>query len=202
MEPKWLNSLELELQKFKPELIVLDVFRRLFRGNVLDSKDTSEFLQILDTLRDKYGCAIVLVHHAKKGETPEIQTRALGSVNLTAWADVLIFLHGKRKVGKGTVSNIHLDSKGAIGEERQLVIRVDETKNPMVRVLDQERCDISVLRRCVREKPGLNQKELMAKSGFGEKKLRPLLERAIERGLLRKKRGRRKTLCYFIPKRS
>jgi len=200
MEPKWLNSLEVELQKFKPELIVLDVFRRLFRGNVLDSKDTSEFLQILDTLRDKYRCAIVLVHHAKKGETPEIQTKALGSVNLTAWADVLIFLSGKRNLGKGTVSNIHLDSKAAIGEERQLVIRVDETKYPMVRVLDQERCDINALRACVREDPGLNQKELMRESGFGEKKLRPLLQRAIELGLLCETHGKRKTLHYFLPK--
>jgi hypothetical protein len=199
LDPKWLASFELELQKFKPELIVLDVFRRLFRGNVLDSKDTSEFLQILDTLRDKYRCAVVLIHHAKKGETPEIQTKALGSVNLTAWGDVLIFLSGKRKLGKGTVSNIQLDSKSTVEESRQLVIRVDETKNPMVRVLDQERCDIGVLRSWVRKEPGLNQKELR-KSGFGEKKLRPLLERAIERGLLRKKRGNRNTWRYFLPK--
>ena len=99
MEPKWLNSLELKLQKFKPELIVLDVFRRLFRGNVMDAKETAEFLRVLDKLRDKYGCAIVLVHHAKKGETPEIQTKALGSVNLTAWADVLIF-RPETKIGQ------------------------------------------------------------------------------------------------------
>jgi AAA domain len=200
MDPKWLNSLELKLQKFKPEVIILDVFRRLFRGNVMDAKETAEFLQVLDTLRDKYGSAIVLVHHAKKGETPEIQSKALGSVNLAAWADVLIFLHGKRRVGNGTVSNIKLVSKAAIDEERQLVIRVDETKNPMVRVLDQERCDISVLRQCIRENPGLNQKEIMQKSGFGEKKLRPLLKRAIELGLLCEQHGKRKELRYFLPK--
>jgi hypothetical protein len=200
MDPQSLAAFEREIAKFKPEFIVLDVFRRLFRGNVLDSKDTAEFLQILDTLRDRYGCAIVLVHHAKKGETHEIQSKALGSVNLTAWADVLIFLYGKRQMGKSSVSNIQIDSKAAIAEDQQLVIRVDDTKYPMVCVLDQERCDMNVLRACVREKPGLNQKELVAKSGFGEKKLRPLLERAIERGLLRKKHGNRKTLCYFLPK--
>jgi hypothetical protein len=55
------------------------------------------------------------------------------------------------------------------------------------------------LRSWVRKEPGLNQKELR-KSGFGEKKLRPLLERAIERGLLRKKRGNRNTWRYFLPK--
>ena len=200
MDPKWLDSLERALQKFKPELIVFDVFRRLFRGNVLDAKETAEFFRVLDVLRDRYKCAIVLVHHAKKGDTPEIQTKALGSVNLAAWADVLILLWGKRRVGNGTVSNIKLVSKAAIDEERQLVIRVDETKNPMVRVLDQERCDIDMLRACARQEPGLNQKELMAKSGFGEKKLRPLIQRAIELGLLREQHGKRKELRYFLPK--
>jgi hypothetical protein len=70
----------------------------------------------------------------------------------------------------------------------------------MVRVLDQERCDINALRACVREDPGLNQKELMRESGFGEKKLRPLLQRAIELGLLCETHGKRKTLHYFLPK--
>jgi hypothetical protein len=200
MDPRWLDSFAREIEKFKPELIILDVFRRLFHGNVLDAKETAEFLQVLDVLRDKYGCAIVLVHHAKKGDTPEIQTKALGSVNLAAWADVLILLWGKRRMGQGTFSNIKLVSKAAVDEDRELVIRVDETKNPMVRVLDRERCDISVLRRCVRENPGLNQKELIAKSGFGEKTTRPLLERAIELGLLCEKPGKRKELLYFIPK--
>ena len=200
MDSQCLAAFDKEIEKFRPELIILDVFRRLFRGNVSDSKDTQEFLQILDTLRDKYWCAIVLVHHAKKGETPEIQTKALGSINLTGWPDVLIFLHGKRRVGGGTVSNLRIDSKAAIGEDRQLVVRVDGTRFPMVRVLDQERCDIDVLRACIRQNPGLNQKELMAKSGFGEKKLRPLLKRAIELGLLREEHGKRKTLLYSLPK--
>jgi hypothetical protein len=112
----------------------------------------------------------------------------------------LILLWGKRRVGNGTVSNIKFVSKAAIDEERQLVIRVDETRFPMVRVLDQERCDIDMLRACIRQNPGLNQKELMQKSGFGEKKLRPLLHRAIELGLLCEKHGKRKTLRYFLPK--
>ena len=200
MDSQCLAAFEKEIEKFRPEVIILDVFRRLFRGNVMDAKETAEFLQVLDTLRDKYGSAIVLVHHAKKGETPEIQTKALGSINLTGWAEVLMYLCGKQRLGNGSVSNLHIDSKAASRSERQLVIRVDETRFPMVRVLDQERCDIDVLRQCVRGKPGLNQKELMAKSGFGEKKLRPLIQRAIELGLLQEEPGKRKELRYFFPK--
>jgi hypothetical protein len=201
MDPSSFAGFEAELKRFKPEVIIFDVFRRLFHGNVLDAKDTADFLKLMDKIRDEWDCATVMVHHARKGESPEIQTRALGSVNLTAWADVLVFLTGKRQLGAGSVSDIAIDSKGDVASEKSLVIRVDETRVPMVRVLDQERCDIGVLRACVRKNPGLNQKELIAASGFGEKKLCPLLKAAIEKGLLCVKRGNRKSLKYFIPRK-
>jgi len=78
LDPEWLAALTKEIANSKAKLIILDVFRRLFRGNVADSKETAEFLAIIDKFRDMYGCAVLLVHHAKKGETPEMQTKALG----------------------------------------------------------------------------------------------------------------------------
>ncbi len=196
MDPQSFDSFRREVEQFRPELIVLDVFRRLFRGNVADAKETTEFLEILDSLRDDYGCAIVLVHHAKKGETHEIQTRALGSVNLTAWADVLIYLTGKRQVGRASVSRLYIESKSGMLEDKQLVVRVDEDETPMVRVLDEEQCEIDSAIACVRENPGFNQQQLVGKSGFPEKKLRSLLKLAVDRGLLREKHGHGKTLLY------
>jgi hypothetical protein len=201
MDPESVKALEEVIKKFKPDVVIFDVLRRLFRGNVLDAKDTAEFLYVLDKLRDKWNCAVVLVHHARKGESAEIQTKALGSVNVAAWADVLVFLSGKRRVGEGTVSNLNIDSKAAASVEENLVLRVDETKTPMVRVLDQERCEIGVLRACVRKHPGLSQEQLIKASGIGEKKFRPLVEKAIQRGLLDVKHGNRKSLKYFIPRK-
>jgi len=43
----------------------------------------------------------------------------------------------------------------------------------------------------------LNQKELQQKLDYPEKTLRQLLKRAKQEGILREKRGRGKTLCYF-----
>jgi hypothetical protein len=134
MEPGWLAALTSEIEHFRPELIVFDVFRRLFRGNVADSQETAEFLRVLDTLRDTYGCAVLLVHHAKKGETSEIQSRALGSVNLTAWADVLIYTGGKQHVGTASVADIYIESKTVMLDKDQLRIVVDSAAVPMVRI--------------------------------------------------------------------
>ena len=201
MDPESLNALEEVIKRFRPDVVMFDVLRRLFRGNVLDAKDTADFLQVLDKFRDKWNCAVVLVHHARKGESAEVQTKALGSVNIAAWADVLLFLSGKQRVGQGSVSKLHIDSKASTSPEEDLVLRVDETKSPMVRVLDQKQCDISALRSCVRKRPGINQTQLIAASGFGEKKLCPLLKAAIEKGLLCVKRGNRKSLNYFIPRK-
>ena len=77
-DPQWLSALTQEIAAFQPGLVVFDVFRRLFRGNVTDAQETARFLQILDELRDICGSAVLLAHHAKKGETSAIQTRALG----------------------------------------------------------------------------------------------------------------------------
>jgi len=176
------------------------VFRRLFRGNVADSKETAEFLAIIDKLRDTYGCAVLLVHHAKKGETSEMQTKALGSINLTAWADVLLYVSGKRQIGRASVSRLQIESKATTIPENDLILRVDGNELPMVSVLSEFKFELDPVVALVTREPGLNQKELQQKLGYPENKLRQLLKRAKREGVLREKRGRGKTLCYFPQK--
>jgi RecA-family ATPase len=190
-----------EIAAFQPGLIVFDVFRRLFRGNVMDAQETARFLQILDELRDICGSAVVLVHHAKKGETPEIQTRALGSVNLTAWADVLIYTGGKRRLGSASVADLQIESKTAMLDQDKLRLTVDSESIPMVRVWSEQEHEMTVLRNVVQANPGLNQKQLTEASAFPDKKLRELLKRAVEKGLLREEKGSRKELLYFPAKK-
>ena len=201
MDAVWLEELTGVLKRFKPELLVLDVFRRLFRGNVADSKETAEFLVTLDKLRDTYGCAIVLVHHARKGESAEMQTRALGSVNLTAWADVLIYTSGKHRLGTASVANLQIETKSAFFEETDLELAVDSEAWPMVQVLKKGHVEIRFLEEIISDCPGINQKELEQKSKIPEKHLRKLLRNGEEQGIWYSKRGDRKTLCYFLPKK-
>jgi hypothetical protein len=197
MDPEWMAALTREIAKFRPELVVLDVFRRLFRGNVADSQETARFLQGLDTLRDEYGCAVLLVHHARKAETAEIQTRALGSVNLTAWADVLLYTGGKKRIGNASVGDLYIESKTVTLDEDKWRVTVDSEAVPMVGVCSELEYDMTWVQLVVREHPGLNQKQLEEPSGFKEKRLRKLLKRAVEKHLLREERGSRKELLYF-----
>ncbi len=197
MDAAWLGALDREIGHYRPDLIVFDVFRRLFRGNVADSEQTAEFLRILDNLRDRYGCAVLLVHHAKKSETSEIQTRALGSVNLTAWADVLLYVGGKHRIGSASISRLDIESKATMLGQDRLVIRVDSEAFPMVSVLNEEKCMLDSVLASVCENPGSNQKQLEEKSGIPEKRLRAVLRRAVDEKLLREKHGDRKSLLYF-----
>jgi len=200
LDSEWLAALTKAIADSKAKLVILDVFRRLFRGNVADSKETAEFLAIIDKFRDMYGCAVLLVHHAKKGETSEMQTKALGSINLTAWADVLLYVSGKRQIGRASVSRLQIESKATTIPQNDLLLRVDGNELPMVSVLHESKFELDpVLALLIRE-PGLNQKELQQNLGYPEKKLRQVLGRAKQQGVVREKRGRGKTLCYFHQK--
>lgn len=196
-DPNWVAQLELEIQKFKPELIVLDVLRRLFHGNVNDTKETAEFLSVLDQLRDTYHCAIVLVHHARKNESGPMQAMGLGSVNFGAWPEVLVYTNNKRKVGNTSVADLEMEGKDVM--ESNLEIVVDTEANPVVSVRQKGEDDFALLQSLIAEKPGINQKELIEKSGMNEKKVRTILEEGEEKGYWTKKKGKGEghSLSYY-----
>jgi len=121
IDPNWFRQLESAIAEQKTELIILDVFRRLFRGDVNTPKDTAEFLEVLDKLRDQYGCAIFLVHHSNKSRQSAMQTHALGSINLTAWADVLVEVKNKRDDDGTTKVDLQIESKSTSVEPTTVV---------------------------------------------------------------------------------
>ncbi len=126
-DPNWFRQLESAIAKQKAELIILDVFRRLFRGDVNTPKDTAEFLEVLDKLRDQYGCAIFLVHHSNKSRQSAMQTHALGSINLTAWADVLVEVKNKRDDDGTTKVDLQIESKSTSVEPTTVVFNPNAT---------------------------------------------------------------------------
>ncbi len=99
------------LAQVRPDIVILDVFRRFFRGDVNSPKESAEFLEILDEFRDEHGCAIVLVHHSRKDTKGGMQTHALGSTYLAAWADVLIQITNKQTQGDSISVELEIESK-------------------------------------------------------------------------------------------
>lgn len=67
-----------------PRLIVVDTLSRCFVGDENSQEYMGKFVRSLDSLRDIYGCCVLVIHHATKGDTGE----ARGSSVLTGAVDV------------------------------------------------------------------------------------------------------------------
>lgn len=87
------QRLALTVAAYTPVLLILDPFVRLHR---VDENVAGEVAPILDGLRQlqrAYGCAILVVHHARKGAAHIRAGQALrGSSEFHAWGDSNLFL--------------------------------------------------------------------------------------------------------------
>jgi putative DNA primase/helicase len=68
----------------KPKLIIVDTLHRFLKGNESDPQDTKTMLDQCAKLTEKFGCAVLLVHHT--GLSEDAQHRARGS---SAWRGAL-----------------------------------------------------------------------------------------------------------------
>lgn len=102
----WYQALLARVAEFKADLVIIDVVRRIFRGDINSPKETAAFLEQVDRLRSATDCSVLLVHHEnKKGE--EIMTAGAGSYNLPGWANVMIQF--KRKTTEGNVTRVEIE---------------------------------------------------------------------------------------------
>jgi AAA domain len=111
MDKEWQEKLSDAIKTHRAELVILDVLRRLFRGDITSAQDTAAFLEQLDLIREKHKCALMVLHHSRKGGEGEVQERAAGSINITAWADVLISLKAKETEGDVSSAELEIESK-------------------------------------------------------------------------------------------
>ena len=129
----WVSQLEAVIARQKTELLIFDVFRRLFRGDVNSAEDTAAFFEQVDVLRDKYGVAVWIVHHSNKKSEGEMMTKALGSINLTAWAEVLLYFKHKQESKGITTCSLEIETKDEAIEDELKVI-LDDEGEPLLRI--------------------------------------------------------------------
>jgi hypothetical protein len=81
----------------RPKLLVLDPFVRLHRTDENAAAEVAPLLGFLRTLQRRYGTAVVMVHHARKGAAHARAGQALrGSSELHAWGDSNLYLRRQR----------------------------------------------------------------------------------------------------------
>jgi len=120
------------IKKHQADLVIIDVLRRIFRGDINSPKESAQLCEQFDRLRDSTGASIAVVHHEnRKGE--DIMRAAAGSFNFAGWADVTIQL--KRKIESGNISRveIHADYQLGLGIEPMSLI-LDLTQEVALRM--------------------------------------------------------------------
>ncbi len=115
-----MDSLEEAIDLHKPQLVVLDPMFMMAAG--VDEFKSSEITGILLKLkhwRNKYNCAIAVVHHYRKGGGSDYDVeRIYGSMALYAWSENNLLV-GRKK--GGNVSVIQTDIKDAPASQRIIV---------------------------------------------------------------------------------
>jgi len=76
------NLLRAGCEKWKPDIIFLEPFRSLWRGEENSSTDMTEVINTLQVVAKEYNCGIILSHHERKsgaGDDGELMSAARGS---------------------------------------------------------------------------------------------------------------------------
>jgi RecA-family ATPase len=117
------KSLDETVARLQPRLLVLDPFVRLHRIDENASGEVAPLLACLRELQRRYGVAVIVVHHAKKGAGRIRAGQALrGSSEFHAWGD----------------SNLYLRRSGAPREAGDLTLTVEHRAAPAMPAITLE----------------------------------------------------------------
>ena len=78
-----------EVEKFRPDLILLDVFNVLHNADENDNTEMRSVLQRLTDLQARVGCSIGVVHHFNKYGEGTMTQRVRGSSAISGWVEWL-----------------------------------------------------------------------------------------------------------------
>lgn len=133
MEDSCRSRLEAALQEGTPDLLVLDVMRALFSGDINKTNEVRPFLDYLDSLCEKFKTALILVHYAPKhGEAAS----AAGTSYLDGWPELLIHVRNKRKLASCTIAE--LEFRGRSTDLDPITVVYDETASPIFTAVKAE----------------------------------------------------------------
>ena len=88
------ESFDRLLTAFRPDVVLVDSFKRIHSNNELSSQDMQALFTRVEELKDKYGCAFVFIHHetksviARRSEKFSVRsTDAAGTIDIQQTAE-------------------------------------------------------------------------------------------------------------------
>lgn len=95
-EPTHQAEIEWEIQELKPSLVIFDPLYLMFSGEINSAKELNPVLIWLLSIKERFGCAVILIHHWNKGGTGKEKVRGgqrmLGSTTLHGWIESAWYL--------------------------------------------------------------------------------------------------------------
>jgi hypothetical protein len=65
-DESWIQRIEAELEKFRPELLILDPLASMTTGDENSAQEMGSVIRRVRGWRDRFGCAVAIVHHSGK----------------------------------------------------------------------------------------------------------------------------------------
>lgn len=188
-------QIEKVLVELKPLLVVFDPLYMMLGG--VDENDASEVrgvLQWLTSLRNKYGCAIIIIHHYNKSKSSARGGQNIrGTSQFHAWVECGIYV---KTTGSSNVVLLEREFR-SFPMQGELRVAVDlsnpGTNGYKVRVLDYDAKDDNV--RMQKEMlnhlrvSSLSVKDLRVKMGVANKTIKTWLDNAINEGVVKEVRS-------------
>ena len=89
MDEAWYQRIVKEVAEHQADIVVFDVLRRIFKGDINSPKESSAFCEQMERIRDATNAATVIIHHENRKEA-DIMAASAGSFNLPGWANTVI----------------------------------------------------------------------------------------------------------------
>lgn len=179
-----------------PKVIIIDALYRAIKGSLKDDDVVNEFHQVVGELADRYGAAVIIVHHMKKPvhfESGQKQERSdddvFGSTFLKASVDQMYWMDKCTKAEKGASKDIILKcdtqrSGNAIEELRLSLVEPDPLYYKVTSLyVDEIHRVLTVLNS---HKKGMLVEEIMKSTGLKRSTLYLCLKELEELGKIKK----------------
>ncbi len=133
--PEWVDRLRAELAAFRPDIVLMDVLRRLHDLDENSNRDMGRLTNVLNDLRRDFGCGFLVLHHNRKlsqgnGKRGRGGQEMSGAGVLHGWSEAALYIAKGAGRGKFILTPEHKDA----AEVEPFVVHLTDTPGGGVRI--------------------------------------------------------------------
>lgn len=185
-DPAMLHKVRQGVEKVDPDIIFIEPFRSLWKGEENSSTDMANMVDNLVAMATDYGCGVILSHHERKsgaGEDGELMSAGRGS---TVLEGVVALMENFQKV-KGPTDYRELTWSKARYLQPPPPTRMEyDSASMWYRHVALDEIEAIVIRALEEAQTFLTVSQLTEETGESDKKLRQILRSLVDAGRVKK----------------